>query len=128
MVRTHGNDGGTDHNRARFLVWVASVLLVGLLFSPSSIHAAAPAPDDQTSGQGTAATPDERLTRLRELSPEEHPTEYIELGRQVLADLQGTHNAEIEAEVRSGVGTALRVNEQFNEAATESRTAAEICP
>jgi len=71
-------------------------------------------------------TADDSLTQLRALSPEDDPTAYIQLARQVLAIHPGKDQPVLAAEVRSGIGRALRVNEQFNEAVVELRVAADL--
>ena len=89
-------------------------------------HAKPLPPDDQPAVATSTVTAGDRLTRLRGLSPEDDATEYIELGRHVLADIAGTDQPAIEAEVRSGIGLALRTGESFNEAVIELRAAANL--
>jgi PAS domain S-box-containing protein len=72
------------------------------------------------------ADADSRLARLEQMTPEDGPAAYLELGRLVLADLEGADRPEIEAEVRLGVGRSLRLQERFNEATGELSRAAEL--
>ena len=77
-----------------------------------------------------ASTPDEatqnHLSRLRALNPEEDPTAYIEQANRVLEGLASAKQPVIEAEVRSGIGSALLVSNRFNEAIIELRQAADL--
>ena len=93
-------------------------MLVVLLMLCGIAHANPQPSDDQLAVASSAAPAEDRLTRLRGLSPEDDAAEYIELGRQILADLAGADQPALEAEVRSGIGLALRLDEQFNELQT----------
>jgi len=126
MARTHKGTGGTHHERAMARLCIASTLLSVLPVIVGSVNAEPPSPNDQPSMHSIVATQEERLTQLRELSPEEQPAEFIELGRQILADLDGADQISIEAEVRCGIGCALRASERFNEATVELRAATEL--
>jgi PAS domain S-box-containing protein len=76
-------------------------MLVVLLMLCGIAHADPQPSDDQLAVASSAATAEDRLTRLRGLSPIDDATEYIELGRQVLADLAGADQPALEAEIRS---------------------------
>ena len=107
-------------------LWIAPMLLLVLPVIVGLVNAEPQSPNDQPSMQSTGATQEERITQLRTLSPEENPAEFIELGRQILADLDGADQVMIEAEVRCGIGCALRTSEQFNKAVVELRAAADF--
>jgi len=68
----------------------------------------------------------DRLARLRNLDPESNPTEFIELGKQALLDLEGSSQPALAAEIRSGIGRALLADNQFDEARFELRKAADL--
>ena len=95
--------------------------------APGGFVAAGPRQaDDRPEAVVPNSTTDDSLARLRALSPEDDPTGYIDLARQVLATHPGKDQPILAAEVRSGIGRALRVNEQFNEAVVELRAAADL--
>ncbi len=82
--------------------------------------------DDEAGELVPTSSADESLARLRALSPEDDPSEYIELARQVLATHPGRDQPGLAAEIRSGIGLALRVNEELTEAVVELRAAADL--
>jgi PAS domain S-box-containing protein len=72
------------------------------------------------------STTQERLSRLTTLAPEDNPSVFIELARKVLADLSGSQEVGLEAEIRARLGRALRLDERFNEAVTELRISIDL--
>jgi len=103
---------------------VASTLVVLAVAVAANAGPQDPAVQEPSAGSDRAAA--ERLSRLDRMSPEDGPTAYIELGRQVLSDLEGSGRNDVEAEVRFGIGRALRLEEQFNVAIGELEAAAEL--
>ncbi len=124
MIRSHSESNKTHRSRANVRLVAASLLFAIASVIGGLVGAEARAPDDAPSATAAATSQEERLGRLRELSPEEDSAEFIDLGRQILAELEGTDKAAIEAEVRCGIGCALRSSERFDEAVVELRTAA----
>ena len=98
-------------------------MLVALL-TPSSFSFAAPIPPDQESTTGTSSLQD-RLARIENLSPEDDPAQYIDLARLIIDDRSAAEQEIGEARIRAGLGRALRLSEQFNEAVVELRLAIE---
>ncbi len=124
----------TQRNRSRRRARTRRALF-GLLCSFWFVIALAPAGSldagseravDQPGAVVPTLTADDGLAQLRTLSPEDDPTEYIQLARQVLATHPGKDQPALAAEIRSGLGLALRVNEQLNEAVVELRAAADF--
>jgi len=91
-----------------------------------SVEARPEQTDDRPAAVVPGQTSDDSLARLRAISPDDNPNEYIELARQVLATHPGKDQPVLAAEIRSGIGRALRINEQFNEAVVELRAAADL--
>ncbi len=107
-----------------FVLWVSCFIVT---LAPVGFIAAGPQQaDDQPEAVVPSLTSDDSLAQLRALSPEDDPTGYIQLARQVLATHPGKDQPILAAEVRSGIGRALRVNEQFNKAVVELRAAADL--
>lgn len=125
MNQRHMGQLSTRAHPALAYVLCASVLVITLaLEDPVD---AGPRQVDGTSNTAVpSAAADDSLERLRSLSPEDDPAGYIELARQILATHPGRDQQALVAEIRSGIGLAFRVNEQFNEAVLELRAAADL--
>jgi PAS domain S-box-containing protein len=76
--------------------------------------------------QQPGSTPGGRLATLRNLTPDDDPAVFIELARQILGDLTEAPAPVVEAEVRIGLGRALRLAGQLDEAVTELEAAADL--
>jgi len=126
MTLMHKEPDGTQVNRTIVRLCIASTLFMLLPMLGGFLDAEPQSPDHGPSPPAVVETLEDRLTQLRNLSPKEHPAEFIALGRRILADLEGTGQLAIEAEVRSGIGCALKYSERFNEAVVELREAAEL--
>ncbi len=103
--------------------------LYGLVFvallTPTGFSFAGPMPSDQETTTG-ASTLQDRLARIEDFSPDDDPTHYIDLARLIVDDPSTAGQDIGEARIRAGLGRALRLTEQFNEAVVELRLAVEI--
>ena len=125
MTQRKKSQRGVPAHRALFGFLCVCCLVITQ--APGGFVAAGPRQaDDRPEAVVPNSTTDDSLARLRALSPEDDPTGYIDLARQVLATHPGKDQPILAAEVRSGIGRALRVNEQFNEAVVELRAAADL--
>jgi PAS domain S-box-containing protein len=106
--------------------WTFAILLV-LSIAPTTPADDGP-PDDaaRAPSEGSHSSPAERLAALEAIAPEDDPALFIELSRRVLADLEANPQRALEAEVRSGLGRALRLDEQFNDAVVELESALDL--
>jgi PAS domain S-box-containing protein len=125
MIRRESGHRG-DRRRRTLLCFPYVCLLFFTLTPAGSVGAAPQHVDDRPDAVVSSLTAQDSLARLRTLSPEEDPDGYIRLAREVLATHPGKDQPSLEAELRSGVGLALRVNEQLNEAVVELRAAADL--
>ncbi|MCU0304701.1 MAG: tetratricopeptide repeat protein [Thermoanaerobaculales bacterium] len=114
VLQVTGLACGRQGSRPGWRRVVAAAAIAGALTAPLAAQ-----PSDQSEAEA-------RLTRLERLTPEDGPAAYLELGRLVLADLEGADRPRAEAEVRLGVGRALRLEERFNEATVELRRSVEL--
>ena len=123
MTRAHRESGGSHNSRPTVRLSAVSLLLLVSSMTGGRVFAEARSPDDAPSTTAPSSTRETHLDQLRQLSPEEQSAEFIELGRRILADLEDADEPVIEAEIRCGIGAALRSSERFNEALIELRVA-----
>ena len=97
------------------------VVLLGLTGA-----ALADRPNADQSDTSGISTQGERLAGLADLTPDDDPALYIELARMALEDPEPAAPGTGEAEIRAGLGRALRLEERFNEAADELRIAVDL--
>ena len=120
MIRVRKEPWRPDRDRGCGRRLSATILVV--LFGLIVVARANPANADRS--DPTAAST--RGERLVDLFPDDDPSLYIELARNALDDPGATDPGIGEAEIRAGLGRALRLEERFNEAAEELRIAIDL--
>jgi PAS domain S-box-containing protein len=125
MSRQEGNRRGEWRRLTLFCFSCACLLVIAQTLA-GPVDVGAEQPDDRPGAAASSSTVDDSLARLRALSPEEDPTGYIQLARELLATHPGRNQPALESEVRAGIGLALLVDERFKEAVIELRAAADL--
>ncbi len=91
----------------------------------AAVASAVPTRAEEPHGTAPVAPAELRLATLERMTPDDDPAAYVELATTVLGDLARNPSPSLEAEVRAGLGRALRVAGRFQDAVFELEVAAD---